>query len=338
MTTRITIFNNTGARVGEIDANVSRSWKLNTYGSGSFTMSLKDAKSIVEYLQLGNFVYMEHDKLPVWGGVIDTPRTWGTDGKITSSIYQAEYTLISEIISARTEIHSGTPGVIYSEITAVKIGTTIPIVAGDIFGGGVSQVKTYHFEELYGAVKDLADESGYEWNLEPASDANGALYFIANWYEKRGVDRLFHLYEDKNIRLSARALTEQGSICNRIIGYGNGDAWSSREVSSQFDSESISKYGHRAKTVNFSGTDSEVVEATKVFLADNKEPRKTFDLVALDVGDTFNNIRIGDTLPIDFYTIGFTGSNIGLSTRIRVLEMSYDDIDNQLKLVCDEVV
>ena len=75
MPTRITLFNNSGEKLAEIDANVSRSWKLNEDGAGTFTMSTQDTKAIIDYLEFGNFVYMEHDKLPIWGGMIDTPRT-----------------------------------------------------------------------------------------------------------------------------------------------------------------------------------------------------------------------------------------------------------------------
>ena len=337
MTTRITIFDNAGARIGEIDANVTRSWKLNDYGVGQFTLSLEDAKAVVEYLQFGNFVYMTNDKLPDWGGMIDTPRTWGV-GTITSSIYQAEYALRSENTGQRISKFSGSPGGIFTELTRVKVGTTIPILPGDIFGSGVNQIKIYNYAEVYQAVKDLSDENGHDWGLEPTIDGNGSLYFTANWYQRKGVDRQYHLYEDLNIRLSDRALIEQGTISNRVIGFGNGSAWTSKPVAGASDQISASKYGDRNIAISVSvDTESQVREGVRNYLAENKEPRKTFDIVALDVGDTYKNIRIGDTLPIDFYTIGFTGGNIGLSTRVRVLQMAYDDINNQLKLVVDEV-
>jgi len=338
MTTRIQIFSNTGSRIGEIDANVTRSWKLNDYGSGSFAMSLEDAKAVVDYLQFGNFVYMTNDKLPDWGGMIDTPRTWG-NGIITSSIYQAEYALRSENTGHRIDKFSGSPGGIFTELTNKKIGTTIPVLPGDIFGSGVEQTKVYNYASVYQACKDLADESGHDWDLSPAIDANGSLYFIANWYEHKGVDRQYHLYEDLNIRLSDRVLIEQGTISNRVIGFGNGSAWTSKPAAQINDEESSSKYGYRTFAVSLS-VDSltQVSEGVRNYLAENKEPRRTFDLIALDVGDTYNNIRIGDTLPIDFYTVGFTGGEVGLNTRVRVLQMTFDDIQNQLRLVVDEVV
>jgi len=338
MTTRIQIFSNTGSRIGEIDANVTRSWKLNDYGSGSFAMSLEDAKAVVDYLQFGNFVYMTNDKLPDWGGMIDTPRTWG-NGVITSSIYQAEYALKSENTGHRVDKFSGSPGGIFTELTRKKLGTTIPVLPGDIFGSGVDQKKVYNYGQIYQACKDLADESGHDWDLSPAIDANGSLYFTANWYERKGVDRQYHLYEDLNIRLSDRVLIEQGAIVNNVIGFGNGSAWTSKPVSSSRDEESASKYGYRTIAVSLSvDSQSQTEEGTRNYLAENKEPRRTFDLVALDVEDTYSNIRIGDTLPIDFYTVGFTGGEVGLSTRVRVLQMAFDDIQNQLRLVVDEVV
>jgi len=338
MTTRIQIFSNSGSRIGEIDANVTRSWKLNDYGVGSFSMSLQDAKAVVDYLQFGNFVYMTNDKLPDWGGMIDTPRTWGNK-VITSSIYQAEYALKSENTAQRIIKFTGSPGDIFTELTRVSVGTTIPILPGDIFGSGVNQIKVYNFGQIYQAVKDLADESGHDWDLSPTIDANGSLYFTANWYERKGVDRQYHLYEDLNIRLSDRVLIEQGTISNYIIGFGNGSSWTSKPATSTMNQESASKYGERKIAISLSvDSYTQVREGIINYLSENKEPRRTFDLVALDVGDTYKNIRIGDTLPVDFYTVGFTGGEIGLNTRVRVLQMAFDDIQNQLRLVVDEVV
>jgi len=339
MPTRISLFNNSGEKLAEIDANVSRSWKLNEDGAGTFTMSTQDTKAIIDYLEFGNFVYMEHDKLPIWGGMIDTPRTWGV-GTITSSIYSAEYVLKSHVTPNREDKFTGVPGSIFNKLTSQSFGTgSIPVIPGDIYGGGISQSITYNYAIIYDAVIDLAKKSGADWDLTPAIDPNGKLYFISNWYERKGVDRVFRLYEDLNIKLSTKPMVEQGEIANVVIGFGNGSSWTSKYVDGRLDAESVGRYGWRTKAVSIpTDSYSDLITAIDEQLLVLKNPRRTFDITALDVGDTFYNCRIGDVLPVDFYTIGFTGDSLGLSTNIKILQMAYNDIDNQLKIVCDEVV
>ena len=73
-------------------------------------------------------------------------------------------------------------------------------------------------------------------------------------------------------------------------------------------------------------------------LAIYKHPRKTFDLAAIDIGDMFCQCRIGDTFPISCHSVGFSGSGLGTNANVRILQMSYNEEANELKLVVDEVI
>ena len=336
---RITIYDNSGMWLAELDAQTFRSWKLNDYGSGSFTLSTKDAKCTEQFLQFGNFVYITSDKLPVWGGMIDTPRSWGV-GTITSSIYSIEYALKSEHMPNLVQLVTGTPGAIFQKLMTRPLGNnTVPIVVGDIFGKGVSDKKEYNLSNVYDSIASLSNDSGNDWDLLPAIDSNGSLYFIANWYQRKGIDSNFMLYEDHNIKLSDRLLVEQGKIITYVRAYGEGGAWSSKPTVFEYDEENIAKYGHRSDTLSVKSTGTLMLrEAARTYLDENKEPRRTFDLVVLNVGDTYNHVRLGNTHKAEFYNVGFSADGIGISTKVRILQMSFDDLNNQMKLVVDEVV
>jgi hypothetical protein len=110
--------------------------------------------------------------------------------------------------------------------------------------------------------------------------------------------------------------------------------------SHRVDKDSAGRYGDRY--TSFSHTVGHIQSAsdraTDSALDKQKQPRKTFDLTALDVGDLYNNLRIGDTLPVHLVSVGFQGDSYGVDTTARLLGMTYADLDNKDQLVLDEAL
>ena len=75
---RMSIYDKSGIYLTEIDADIDRTWKINDYGKATFTISKEDVKAVYEYIRFGNLIYIEHNKLPAWAGVIDPPRDWAS--------------------------------------------------------------------------------------------------------------------------------------------------------------------------------------------------------------------------------------------------------------------
>ena len=260
MTSRISIYDHSGQYLTEIDATLDRGWKLDEFGTATFTMSTSDSKCREDYLQFGNFIYAEHDKLPVWAGMIDTPRQWGI-GSVLVTAYSGEY-ILTTMITERTATMQGVWGSIYQQLVEQTFNNDIGamIKIGNIFGGGKSQNRVYNYAVIYEEIKRLVKESGNDWELEPQIDENGRLYFDAHWYEKRGMVKQFVFYEDLHFKLSNNFLREQGRIANRLRIYGEGATFSSRPVALVNDSESIGNYGERFLAQLSEGDD---VEAKK---------------------------------------------------------------------------
>ena len=210
---------------------------------------------------------------------------------------------------------------------------------GTIYGGGASVSKEYHYKNIYSAIRELADESGNDWSLDPVLDAAGRLTFQANWYERRGRNNGHSLYEDVNIRLAEVALREQGVIGNRVRCFGSSGSWSERIDAIRTDEESIGRYGIRYVTVNTDAdTTEQLSDIADQYLVYYRDPRKTYNLVVIDndTTNTFKYCRLGDTLTAEYYTVGFTGSELGSKTTVRIMQMEFDEANNQLTLTADE--
>ena len=335
MSSRVSIYDKSGQWLTEVNTTFNRVYKLNEFGIGSFTLSTDDDKCREDYLQFGNYVYVEHDKLPVWAGMIEPPQIWG-HGQVTSTVYSAEY-ILSIMISDRTIVMQGAWGSIYQQLVTQMFDNDVKNVVriGSIFGGGKVVNRTYNYANLYDEVKILCKDSGNDFDFEPEIDANGKLYFSANWHEKRGALKNFTLYEGTNIQLANPLMRVQGRIANRLMIYGDGATFQTRPVAKRDDKESRALYGQRWLAQPVQGDDLNA--NADQLIKEYAHPRKTFNITALDVGDTFKQCRIGDMLNISFHSVGFSGSGLGTNEVVRILQMDYNDQNNVLKLVADEV-
>lgn len=339
MTTRLSIYSHQGIKLTEVVANFKRTWKIGEYGEAQFTLATADAKAKLEYLQFGNLVYAEHDKLPPWGGMIDTPRTWDVKA-ITVHCYGGEY-LFTQRHAPRELIIKGAPGVIFKAlIEQGNVAGDAPITVGEVWGEGATTQMIYHYDMLYDRIKELCKMYEAEWTVTPVIDKSGnGLYFSASFHDQVGQVSQMVLYEDQHIELKGNVLTEQGEIVNEVTAFGGGSTYATILSTTYINEASIGKYGLRRKSYNIGGKDSAAIAAGgQAQLGRSYEPRKTFDINVLDVGDAFNQLRIGVTFPLQLYTIGFTGAEYGMRTNIRVLGMTYDDRANKVSVIADEVV
>lgn len=339
MTSRLSAYTKDGHYLTEFDATFTRGYEINAFGKGSFTLSTYDAKALREFLQFGNLIYCEHDSLPAWGGFIDTPRDWG-HGSVTISCYTYEYMMKFRNTHQKCKV-SGTYGAIYQKlfekISDVR-GFEI-IKLGEIYGGGESVTKDYNYGNLYDTFCDLADESSQDWGFDPYIDENGKLYFLANWYKKRGTEINYTIYEDLDVEEQSTMLREQGDIGNRVRCFGTSSSSSERIDTIRTDEESIGKYGIRYICEN---TDAETQAALETIgdqkLLYYKDPRKTYSINLIDRRSNFKMARLGNIINAEFYSVGFSENGFGSKSKIRILKMqNFDDVKNTLELTTDEV-
>jgi len=331
---RIQIFSRDGYRLTEAIADADRSWLISKFGRCAFTIPVISAICKAQYLQFGNFVMIEHPKLPAWGGMIDTPRKWGNN-EVTISAYTPEY-----ILNFRTMGYDNltlTEGGLYAhaidlanKVDATRLFKAAPI---DATGAVVSYALCY--EKIY---EYLRDKLTYEWRIVPVVESN-RIHFEASLYEKfiRPLD--FTLSEGINIELGEDTLTEDGFIYNNYTGIGKGSSWGSRVKYFDNDAESGSKYSYREGALQVDSKDvATVEEATKKQLKKAKQPEKAFDISVVDDSDTnaFKYLDCGNVLHVNLSVCGFNGDGLGTTADVRITGMTFLENKGVVRLICEE--
>ena len=333
MTDRLRIFNRSGFEIASFQASVSRSWAVGLEGRASFEYASRKTNIVnEEVLRFGNYLLVESDILPAWIGAIDTPRSWSKDA-VTVNAYTLER-LFQYRRGALEQKLTGSAGTIFgrmvniinaAEKTVLQIGTT--------WTGSVSREETLNPNTLERNLKSLQERSGEDYEFVPQI-VNGRLVVFANWVQSLGVETPLTLLEGGNIE-NAR-MTEDDNIINDLLGYGDGATWTSRPAAITQDVQSIAKYGLRQDGKEWTGVSiiSTIQNNNNEYLATRTKPRKIFDITAIDLGDTFSYLRLGNRVNVYLRNMGFLETGRGTQERTRILGMSYNPRQgDKIKLV-----
>ncbi len=333
---RILVFDRNGNALAELDATCERSWLLSDVGKATFELSTQDKKCRREFLQFGNLVYIEHEKLPPWGGVIDTPRKWES-GKVTVTAYSGEKLLSYRIGPQNRTVRGDTAIVLKTILDLAQKEEPLPLIVGDIQDDGGHQEETLNLPNLLETFQKIAEKAGGEFYAVPEI-SDGKLRFVLSYIVGAiGMDTGFGLIEGHNLELSGRPLTEQGTICNDMAGYGNGASWASKEVKRVIDENSIAQYGRRQDGKSFDGDNEAgtLEENTKKAVAVSSQPKQTLDLNALDVGDTWNWLRLGNSFEAQLHSVGFYGDGFGYRGTICIHGMEFNEDKQTVRIICE---
>lgn len=336
---RITVFDKLGYFVGDIRASTVRSWVLNAQpspGECRFVVSRYDDKCTVRYLQFGQYILIRHASLPDWIGVI-VSRKW-TNGAVEIKAIQSEY-ILRKRNTTPGEVR-GTPGSIFQQIledTNNQPFNEKTIIPGVIYSASPQKAQKSGHDGLT-IIQDISTRSGNDFDIRHAFNVNGKLYLTGNWYQRKGIVTNRTLREGWNIQASNGLLEEDIRISfNYLLGRGDASTDGTRKVSTQFDEASINLYGLNQAVTVFSGNKEQVtVDANTLnLLIASKDPFKTFDIVALNVGDLFTYLDVGNIYYTDMNSAGFSGSGFGSQDMVRLFGMEYDDESDTCRLVLE---
>lgn len=337
MTSRITVHDRQGRPLSEIEAVFNRSWVLNNYGTGTITLTTRDMNTLENILQFGNLIYAEHDKLPDWVGVIDQPRTWGNE-TVAITVYGYAY-LLNWFITPKVMTTSGSGGSIFKKLIDIAMNTykCDYLSYDDVYGGGSTYDVEFNFYSVFQALKTLMGKTNGNFYFDPYLNDKNELKINVNYYQKMGSAQDFTLYEGTNLAMVGTPLREQGKIANMVTVYGDGSKWSSRASATATDPDSISLYGQR-HIVYYSAnkTNTQLSAEAKNKLKLLSKPRQSFKCEAIDIDDTFQWLKLGDTLWVEYYTAGFTDGALGKRGAIRIKQMDFDEARNKVVLYGDE--
>lgn len=338
---RVSLHERDGSFLTTIHTQTERSWVLNDYGMCKFRFALTDAKALRRYLEFGTFVFIEHERLPAWGGVLDPDEDWNDDGTISMYAYAGEYLLTFRRSPLNQLFSHGSAGTLFKRmITEANKPEDLLIDLGNIWRGGTPAEDTMDGKDYYTHIKDLAKKRVNDWSIDPfINPTTLKLYFTANYYQQRGSDSSLTFKEGFNVTRRHSPLKVHRRIVNDLLGIGDGSD-EERPTWNAKDGESRSRYGLRQWSEDFSSVDPGAVKAETIAkLNELKNPRRTFKLELLDIGDAFAETRLGNTHPLIMYSVGFlSDSEIGVDTNVRVIGMRYHDDVDLMELTVDEVL
>lgn len=340
---RVRIFDRNGFPLAEFRASVERSLVISGEGRAEFNYPSRKTDVVnKDVLRFGNWLLVESDTFPPWVGVIDTPREW-SPRVVAVHAYTPE-----KVFGWRRgpfeEKVTGSAGAIFEKLIAkVNQEEATIIRAGDIWSGGVQREETLNPTPLSEDLERLVERSGEEYQWRPETDASGRLIVYADWVQKLGADTTALLHEGKaggNIESLSNVVVEDGEIVNDLLAYGDGITWKSRPYVIVSDVDSILDYGLRQKAEEFSGvTNTNTLKnngQTQVNIS--KDPERTYHINALNVGDTYKYIRLGNRLVLRLENMGFTGDGLGWEATIRITGMVLDSSQkNRVELILEEV-
>jgi hypothetical protein len=337
MTTRLQVFDHFGVAIGEINADAPRAWILSDAGKCSFKLSIKDAKASADLLQFGNFIAVEHDKLPTWAGILYTPRTWDNQ-TVEISARSGEFILQTRRVNQPIKLNLSA-GDVFERILleANKQGLTLANL-GQQYSGGKATEFTISPAKLMDETKRLVEQSGEEYTFIPHIE-NNRLSFDANWYKKAGIE-IDYLLSDGfggNIESKDRPLVEQDDIVTDVLAYGNASTWDSKNTDILTDAEGLNAYGLFQGVVNVNQNGKAAITQGGVAeLNRKKQPRRTFSVSALE--PAFPYIGLGNTLSLSMQYAGFYGGGQGVVTKVRITGFGFDERDGKSSLILDEVI
>jgi len=342
---RVRVFSRTGVTLAEFRTSVERSWASDNEGRALFNYPSRKTNVVNETnLQFGNWLLVENSALPAWIGVIDTPRYWNAR-QVAVHAYTPEHVFNWRRGPLEEKI-TGSAGSLFRQLIA-KLNEVEPTIIqpGNIWSGNVSREETLNPTPLSESLKRIKQRSGENYAFRVAFDTNRALIVYADWIQNQGEQTNALLQEGKeggNVEAVSNILVEDRDIFNDILAYGDGLTWTTKPTLNLRDSSSIGKYGLRQTAIEYEGVTNTTTlnnnGAQK--LLETKQPERTFHLFALNIGDTFNYIKLGNVLRLRFQNAGFTSGGLGFETYVKIVGMSYDPAStkNKIELTVREVI
>jgi len=334
---RVRIFSRNGIPKAEFMANVSRSWALGEEGRASFDYAIRETDVVNEdNLQFGNYLLVENDSLPPWIGLIDTPREW-EDDTVTVNAYGME-----RLFSYRRGVTgekkvTGTSGAIF-KVFLNKINEAEPTVlrAGEIWEGGQKRQITFTPNTLDVSLSELSKRSNEEYYFRPVV-INGKLQVYADWTKRVGENTPLILSQGSGGgNIETPKMKDDIYIINSILGHGDGTSWESKPFFISRDLDSIDRYGLREDAIHYRGvTEKTTILSNNIdFLSRNSTPKKIIQLSAINEGDTFQWLGIGNTCQVSIEKFGFGG----FTGQTRILGMGVKPSEkNTISLVLEDI-
>jgi hypothetical protein len=307
--------------VGETRVNCDRGWAIS---AGMQTEVSLAAGQVMSWMDFGRMVAIEHESLPMWAGMIDTP--WSGLLPATMTVYNPEYLLNIRTPDVPLKF-TGTAGAIALQlIEAANAQEDLGMRAGEIEYDDPDRVENFDLRPFWEQLLALSQRSGMELRLRPARDSENKLAIYLDMKHRLGIDTGFLLHDGAGANMEVTGADIDGEIWNRVTGYGDqSSATARKQTPAQRDEASIARYRLRSRSVQFSGVtqDSTLLANTTVSLASTAWPVLKLTVNALDRGETFGALDLGNSLIVQASQLYLPGGRRGWRGEMRITAMQY---------------
>jgi hypothetical protein len=333
---RVLIFGLANRHRGEVHGLCSRSWMVDgsrsVSGGGSTELKVSVEAADNPYLQLGRMVLVDHPKLAPWAGMIDTP--WTALPPVGVTLYNASY--LFKIRSPETPVKlTGTVYEIVSQVVEIMNDQEETYLRmGSPTRETRDREETFDQRPFWDQLVALLKRSGMEMIVRPELRER-QLFLVVDVKRRIGHDTGFLLHDGENPNLVIRGARVNGQIWNRITGIGT-QRTERISTEPQLDEESIRQYRTRSRTEQSQARSVEQLEDNvETVLERDRQPWLTLDAVALDVGDTFENLRPGNGVIVHASRPVLPGGVRGWRGQARIMAMQHVEESNEVAMTLE---
>lgn len=335
---RIVVYDLNNYSVGEFTATCNRGWIV--YGNpgvsaaGETTVIIPDDAAAQNWLQLGRMVLVQHPKLPAWAGVIDTP--WKATLPVEVTLYNAEYVFSLRSPEQARGVAGSVPLIVGEMIRLMNEQEQMYLLVGNVSGDTRRHEEVLDQRTIWNQLVPLLERSGFEMVLRPERGAGKQLQIYADVGQVLGADTGYLLQDSgqgKNMTVVDARVSEK--IINRVMGVSGQSTTEDQLQTGVFeDEDSQGLYRTRSESVQFQNiVQLSTLEAyTRSYLASAKQPYLDLTIDAMDIGETFRQLRPGNRLLLRSSNLYLPGGVRGWSGNVRVLAMVYDEEQNTVQM------
>lgn len=335
----VTVYDRTGKPLDELDAKVTRAWKLERIvdaAKGQMQLSVEDPKATFTNLKYGNYVLVENSGgLPNWGGII-WPRTIVSGGAIQITLQSAEWMFNGRVTDEKDKA-SGTPFQVFYYLCGLAVRNwTLPFSRDFVYQDVDETVdKVWNAKNIFEAMNELADETNSYWFLDPQRRDDGRLWFIPHWQRRIGGLFRLPLVENQNL-VGLRITEEPPDLANIIDCYGQFADWADPLKVQVKDDDSVFRFGPIMASEVFSNiaTTAGLQFAGKCALRRRARPQ-------LYIQGTLAAPwpEVGDAVQVQLTTnFGFLTRNRAQNIRMLVTDLAYEPGDDRVTVNLREIL
>jgi len=330
MASRIRVFDRTGTLIYEVSSPAFREWILNDVGSANFTIK---AAGMESYIQFGNYITIENNKLDAWVGVIVTPRPWAP--KVITVNAKSAMWLFGQRVGSYTQAVSGSWGEVFSQVIGLVNAPETTLLQIGTYDDGISYSSVVDMSNIYTYLQRALAQAQTRLDFRPVV-TDGKLKIFVDMQPTLYILSDLSLEEGKNIKNNSPLLLQQGEIYNDITILGVG-LDQTKFTANAVDMTSVALYGRRQKLFSEGQSQADVDRLAAVRLAQYAYPRNTLGLTVMDKGDTFLYTRVGNSGSVELKSVGYLNGGLGFRGTAYIRAIQFDDKVREAVLVCEEV-